>query len=122
MKSRTFNIPIYDFKVTLVEVESKEDTKTILPILKSVHADPENIENELKYIEEGVIDGAGTYSNLDMKKFVVVLHPTSSKLMRLEILGHEKRHIEDYILQKCHIIDIEASAYLAGYLTKKLFI
>lgn len=37
------------------------------------------------------------------------------------VVNHEKRHIEDRILQHCGIDDIEAAAYLAGYLSKFIY-
>lgn len=35
--------------------------------------------------------------------------------------NHEKRHIEDRVLEYCGITDIEASAYLAGYISKFMY-
>jgi hypothetical protein len=33
----------------------------------------------------------------------------------------EKRHIEDRLLDYCGVKDIEASAYLAGYISKFMY-
>lgn len=122
MKSRTFNIPLYDYTVTLVEIESKEDAMRVIGIFKKNGLSMEDINYEVDRIITGKHNGGNVYRNFKNKKFLIILYRMTSVSKRLEVLGHEKRHIEDRLAEHCGIDDIEAMGYLAGYLTKKLFI
>jgi len=122
MKSRTFNIPLYDYKVTLVEIESRKDVMGVIGILKKNDIPNDAIGEEINFINSDKHNGGNIYRNLNKKKFLIILYRMTSASKRLEVLGHEKRHIEDRLAEHCGIDDIEAMGYLAGYLTKKLFI
>ena len=121
MKKTEFNIPIYDFDVTILEVESKEDKAEVNTILSNIIPDKESIDEVLGYIEDGSMNGGDTFRNMLYKKFVIVLYPFKDVETRREIISHEKRHIEDRLLEYCGISDIEASAYLAGYISKFMY-
>jgi hypothetical protein len=121
MKKTEFKIPIYDFDVTILEVESKEDKAEVNAILSNLTPDKESIDEVLGYIEDGSMNGGDTFRNLLRRKFVVVLYPFKDIETRREVVNHEKRHIEDRVLEYCGISDIEASAYLAGYISKFMY-
>ena len=121
MKKTEFYIPIYDFNVTIVEVESKEDKDAVKTILSDITSNEEIIDEVLGYIEDGSMNGGDTFRNLLHRKFVVVLYPFKDVETRREVINHEKRHIEDRVLEYCGITDIEASAYLAGYISKFMY-
>ena len=121
MKTTEFKIPIYGFDVIILEVQSKEDKAEVNTILSNLIPNKESIDGVLDYIENGYMDGGETFRNMLCKKFVVVLYPFTDIETRREIVNHEKRHIEDRILEYCGISDIEASAYLAGYISKFMY-
>lgn len=121
MKKTEFNIPIYDFEVTILEVESKDDKSEVNTILSSFIPNKESIDKVLGYIEDGSMNGGDTFRNMLYKKFIVVLYPFKDVETRREVINHEKRHIEDRLLDYCGIKDIEASAYLAGYISKFMY-
>lgn len=121
MKKTEFKIPIYDFDVTILEVESKEDKAEVNTILSNLIPDKESINEVLGYIEDGCMNGGDTFRNMLCKKFVVVLCPFKDVETRREVINHEKRHIEDRVLEYCGVKDIEASAYLAGYISKFMY-
>lgn len=121
MKKTEFKIPIYDFDVTVLEVESKKDKAKVNTILSNLIPNRESIDEVLGYIEDGSMNGGDTFRNLLYRKFVVVLYPFKDIETRREVINHEKRHIEDRILEYCRISDIEASAYLAGYISKFMY-
>lgn len=120
MKVKSFTIPIYDYRVTLVEIESKEDKDKFIPVFKRIGPNKEDFEEELSNLDDGLYNGGMTYTNTSIKTFMIILYPMKSKKKRLGVLGHEKRHIEDRLLEHCQVNDIEAAAYLAGFLTEKL--
>jgi hypothetical protein len=122
MKVKTFNIPIYNYRVILAEIESKEDINDIPKILRRVKAKKKHINEEINNIKNGRYNGAMTYTNFSLRTFLILLYKTTSIRRRFEILGHEKRHIEDRIAEHCRLKDIEAMGYVAGFLTEKLFI
>lgn len=121
MKKIEFKIPIYDFDVTILEIESKEDKAEANTILSSVIPNKESIDEVLSYIEDGSMNGGDTFRNMLYKTFIVVLYPFKDIETRREVINHEKRHIEDRILEYCGISDIEASAYLAGYISRFMY-
>lgn len=75
MKKTEFKIPIYDFDVTILEIESKEDKAEVNTILSNLIPNKESIDEVLGYIEEGSMNGGDTFRNMLCRKFVVVLYP-----------------------------------------------
>lgn len=121
MKKTEFYIPIYDFDVTIIEVESKDDKSEVNNILSDLTSNKEIIDETLGYIEDGSMNRGDTFRNMLYRKFVVVLYPFKDIETRREVINHKKQHIEDRILEYCDISDIEASAYLAGYISKFMY-
>ena len=74
-----------------------------------------------KDIENECMNGGDTFRNLDMKSFLVIIYPCKDEETRRSVVGHEKRHVEDRLLQHCFVNDIEASGYLAGYLSRYIY-
>lgn len=121
MKKLKFNIPMYDFDVTLVQVEDKGDIDSVLATMRSIKCPQEYINDTKDYIERGCYGGGDTFYNFDIKAIVVVFYYFKSESSRYEVYFHEKRHIEDRVLQHCHVDDIEAAGLLAGFLAKKFY-
>lgn len=121
MEKTEFNIPIYDFDVLILGIESKQDKAEAGAILSGFIPNKESIEEELAHIEGGAMNGGVTFRNMLRKKFIVVLYPFEDIETRRMIINHEKRHIEDRLLEYCGITDAEAAAYLAGYISKFMY-
>ena len=115
MKKHNFNVPLYDYDVTLIQVESNEDKSSVVSFLKKAKLD-EYIKGCEEYIDKGYSDGAETYYNRSIKKIICVFYLLTNEESCENVYSHEKRHIEDRILEHCSVNDIEASAYLAGFL------
>lgn len=64
-------------------------------------------------------NGEITFRNMTVRTCVVVFYQMRSELDRAEVYSHEKRHIEDRVLNWAGVDDIEASALLAGYLGRQ---
>lgn len=121
MKVKRFNIPLYNYGVSLVEVETKADAEIIHKELERNRIDASDISEIKEEISQGKHNGGYTYRNEQSKMFCVILFPCTSPIQRLNILGHEKRHIEDRIAEYTGLEGIEALGYLAGFLSEKLF-
>lgn len=116
-----FKVPIFEFEVTMVEIESSKDADLVTPIFQKVKMAQEDIVSEIDTIRKGCFNGGNTYRNTHLRKFVVVLYPFTSQRARINVISHEKRHVEDRILEHCLIDDMETAAYLAGFLSEKMF-
>lgn len=121
MKKKKIKIPIYNIDVTVIEVENKYDADSVCKEVESICTEIEYIDTIRRAIENEEHDGGETIRNLLLRKVLVIIYECSSKKTRREIIGHEKRHIEDRILEFFNINDIESAAMLAGFLSSKLY-
>lgn len=121
MKSFSFEIPIYDIHVDLVQIEGKEDSKDVLRFMRAIKCTENFIEETKDYIERCAINGGETYRNRDLSKILVIFTPFSSEMRREEVYAHEKRHVEDRILEWFNVDDIESAGLLAGFLACKFY-
>lgn len=117
---KIINVTIDIFPVTIIlgdfhkdEVEEREDElKTFLNSL--------DIPNSL--IDDIIYQSTHSYECGDCKSnpahgFVIVSFYNLSKNI-VNVSGHEKRHLEDFILSYLNIKDKETAAYLAGHLAE----
>lgn len=121
MKKMKFRVPLYDFTVTLVEVESKEDKESVLSIMRGIKCPQEYMDSSADYIDRGCYDGGDTFYNFDIKEFFIVFYGFKSERMRQNVYSHEKRHVEDRIMQHTNVDDIESAGMLAGFLGEKFY-
>ena len=118
MKVKKIKIPIYDYDVKMIEVEKGDKPSKVTKECGSLtKADRKLISSNIK---NEYIDGGVLYYNLSRRKFVIIVYMVTSKKNRIEIIGHEKRHVEDRLLNHCAVTDLEAAGYLSGWLAKKL--
>lgn len=121
MKSKKIDIPMYDFRLDLLEVESSDDVTLLPKFFKSIRLDDEMSLEILDAVKNGDVDGGWTLAHLGIKRILVVLLKMRSEEQRRSVLAHEKRHVEDDILKHCHVNDDEAAAFLAGYLGRFMY-
>lgn len=107
---------MFYFDVTLLQVESKDDVKQVEKACLNFDMEAEDVEAVINKVERDCTDGGDTFRNLRFKKFLVIFYRMTSGKMRENIWSHEKRHIEDRILQFLNIDDVETAAIIAGYL------
>ena len=116
MKSISFKVPLYNVDVTCVQVESKKDAKHVVAMARKFNISEENLDFIRDAIKEEGKNGGGTYCLLsNLQIFVVFYEMTSIKDMS-NTYFHEKRHVEDRILQHYLVDDVESAALLAGYI------
>ena len=114
-------VPIYSYMIRYIEVEDfsyKEKRKFISYIKKLGYYD--DFINDINNIMNNKGCGSGTtYHNNQKIEICVIIYPQPNEDRRIETIMHEKRHCEDFILEKLDIDDMEAAAYLAGWLAVK---
>lgn len=121
MKTLKFDIPLYGIHVDLVQVETKDDKDGVIKFMRAIKCEQEFINEFTDYIERGYYDGGSTYRDMDLSKILVIFFPTSDDETRAELYAHEKRHIEDRVMQWASVDDIESAGLLAGYLGRMFF-
>ena len=116
MRTHSFDIPIFNFKVNLIQIEDKKDLSSLEKHkwLKNMEdADKEEIFTKIKNEN---YDGGTTFRNFPSQEFLVIFYKFSSEETKVNVYAHEKRHIEDRLMQYLEINDIETAGYLAGFL------
>lgn len=114
-----FTIPLFSIRVTLLQVESFQDAPEAWKCLSSVHVEEPLKAQVRDTILRNACNGGTTFRNMQMKSIVVVFFRMRTLADRAEVYSHEKRHIEDRVLEWASVDDIETSALLAGYLGRK---
>jgi len=118
---KKIKIDVYDWTVYFLEVESSKDAKKILPYLKKLMIPPEEIDRSISIIKDDRYNGGDHFCLKDRKWSVVILYRSSSSKARRRILAHEKRHVEDVLLEYSGIKDKESAGFLSGFLAMKLY-
>ena len=121
MKTLKFDIPLYNIHVDLVQVESKDDKNGVIKYMRAIKCQQEFIDEFVDDIERGCYNGGNTFRDMDLRKILVIFYPTSDEETRAELYSHEKRHIEDRVMEWNSVNDIESAGLLAGYLGKMFY-
>ncbi len=120
MKYLRFNIALYDWDIYYIEAERKKDADAVISKLHKIRTGKETIKEIRKNIENNDKDGAQHLYNLTSRKSVILLYKSTNKKDRINIIFHEKRHVEDRICKHLGIDDVESAAFIAGYIAEKL--
>ena len=118
MKKLKFAVPLYEVNITLVQVEGAEDADAVRECCEDIGLLAEDTNTVVNIVKSDKHDGADTFRNFDKGQMLVIFYLMSNGRVKKNRYGHEKRHVEDRILQWCGVDDIEAAAYLAGFLSE----
>ena len=122
MKSSKFHINLFDITIQYLEVESEKDASQVRKHLKKINLPQNGIEEIIENIENKITNGGECVFNPDRQPaIIIIVYPCTSLKKKIDVISHEKRHAEDYILQHFHIKDMETAGFLAGVLGKFLF-
>lgn len=116
MKKTSFNVPLYDFDVTLVQVEGQKDAEPIERLLNTYGVRREDAEDVVDGIRHGAVNGGETFREMRQRKILVIFYLFDSDEKKVEVYEHEKRHVEDRLLEWNGVNDIESAGMLAGWL------
>ena len=119
MKKISFRTPYWDYDVTLIQVESDKDSNDVCRYLAKAGVSEESISSVRENIEKRYVNGGEVNWNSSTKRIIGIFYEFLTDDDKVNIYSHEKRHIEDRVLQHCRVDDIETSAYFAGYLGVK---
>ena len=120
MKYLKFKIDIYDWTVYYIEAEKKEDADAVLKKLSILKIGDKTIKSTRDEIDGGHGNGGEHLCNLTLRKSVLLMLPSTNRANRINIIFHEKRHIEDKICNHLGLKGREAPAFIAGYIAEKL--
>ena len=121
MKKLRFRIPLYKVDVTLVQSENRTETNEVRKVLKRNHITNDSVEDIASAVGRGACNGGETFRDLRYKRMFVFFYPFDNDITRAEIYSHEKRHIEDRVLEFFGVKDIESAGLLAGYLGEQFY-
>ena len=121
MQTLEFTVPLYEIDVTLVQVEKPDDWGDVEMLCDTFGLDEEMTKAVAEHVSNNHKNGGDTFRNFEKGKMLVIFYRMDSDKVRANRYSHEKRHIEDRILQWCGVDNIEASAYLAGFLGEQFY-
>lgn len=119
MIKKIFNVPLYDWNITYLTIESKEDIPELITWAEMFQAE---FQGDISESFDSIKNAGMTYIDRTAQKLLIIIFPATSPEESLSTIGHEKRHAEDFILEESGVYDKEAAGYLAGFLTKQMFI
>lgn len=120
MKTQKINIPIFDYHLTIIEIENTDTANDVLAPMLDLKCTSEHIKHIQDHITSGRYDGGDCFRNMELKKMLIIILPCSSNAKKNGILAHELRHAVDRLCEHCCIEDIETPAYITGYIYEKL--
>lgn len=121
MQTLEFTVPLYEINVTLVQIESFDDCAEVNRLCNDFGMEADMTQAVIDHIVKNHKNGGDTFRNFEKGKMLVLFYEMENEKVRANRYAHEKRHIEDRILQWCGVDDIEASAYIAGFLGEKMY-
>lgn len=121
MKKMDFHIPLYDVDVRLVQFDKEDDAREIRKALGYAKVDAKEIDGIIEEVKRGCHGGGYTYRNFEIRKMLLCFYPFISERERKVVYAHEKRHIEDRIMEYHNVNDIESAGLLAGFLGGKFY-
>ena len=116
-----FRVPLYGFDVTLVQTEGAVDKAGVLSLMRGLRCPREHMDIVSEYLDRGSYGGGDTFYNFSSRSILVVFYGFRTEGSRYEVYSHEKRHVEDRILEHMSVHDIESAALLAGFLGRKFY-
>ena len=115
---KKFRLDYFDWDIHFLEVQSKEDLPEIKKIFKKLNISGKPIFKEVKKDYQG----GGWHICDNLKGWsMIFIYRQVKKAKRFQDISHEKRHMEDNLLQWFNIKDSESSAMLSHNIAKLIY-
>ncbi len=105
----------------MVQVESTDEAPYIERLLKVIDSKREHVVEILDAIRRGAVNGGETFRNFRHRQMLIIFYQMEDEETRAEIYSHEKRHIEDRIMEYFGVKDVESAGLLAGFLGRQFY-
>ena len=115
-------IYLEDWEVVIVYEATCDDIDQIIKLLKEINCPNIYIKEALNNLEECKLNSGLTYSNLNLKKSVIVINKTSTISQLVNTISHEYYHLICHIAKAFEIEDEEELAYLNGDLNMRSYL
>ncbi len=112
---------IYNCDITILYETTCDDINYIIQILQDIHCPINYINRALDNLEECKLNSGLTYSNLNLKKSVIIINKTSSFEQLINTIAHEYYHLICHISTMLNIEDEEELASLNGDLNMRSY-
>ena len=116
---KEFKIDIYHWTVVVIMADDT-DKKAFRKIRKKVGISKKIWKDSLNTLMNNNNAGEHLYDLGKRHSVIIVMNP-SSKAQLAMLLSHELRHCEDRILLHLAIKDVQAAAFLSGYIAEKVY-
>lgn len=120
MRRIDFQVPIYDWKISIVTILNKYCYNDLCSLLDKFDVEDSMKTAILKEVKADSFNGGKTLTRKGTREVVVILFPWKTELDFIRTLNHEKRHVIDDIVE-WHDLDFEAAAYLDGYISCEIY-
>ena len=121
MRRIDFQVPIYDWKVSVVTILNEHCYNDLRSLLDEFDVEDSMKTAILKEVKAGSFNGGKTLTRRGMREVVVILFPWKTELDFIRTLNHEKRHVIDDIVEWHNLTCHESTAYLDGFVSEEIF-
>lgn len=121
MKIVKQKIPLYEFNICLVQLEKGDKKEQIQKVCSPLKMRGDDIDTIFTQLCNGCKNGGDTYRNFDLHSIIVLFFPFSSDKIKRMVFSHEKRHVEDRVMEWASVDDVESAGLLAGYLVEPFY-
>jgi len=122
MKVNRFSIPLYDYDVVYVEIDEDDpidrQVAFVTEELTNMKTDKQYLDETIQEIKEESKNGGNHFYNLSKSVSFIMIYPHDDPERLKATIAHEKRHLEDRVLQHFSVNDIESAGLLSGYLAR----
>ena len=121
MRRIDFQVPIYDWKVSVVTILNEHCYNDLRSLLDEFDVEDSMKTAILKEVKAGSFNGGKTLTRKGTREVVVILFPWKTELDFIRTLNHEKRHVIDDIVEWHNLTCHESTAYLDGFVSEEIF-
>lgn len=112
---------IRDFDITILYEVTCDNTNTVIKTLKEINCPKYFLNEALDNLDSCNLNTGLTYTNIKLRKSVIVISKTSSFGQLMNTITHEYYHLICHIQKVLSTYDEEDLAQLMGFLTMRSY-